>query len=162
MAASKVRVVKKTIGVDDPAAFVELLAAALSKGELDTVLAALWEAVDGRIRQYMGADGENLDEAFLAALHGAKRFYEAPELEVGGRYFLRGDKYRDVVVEFLGFMPAQDGQPGKARVRIIRSNYKSPELNVGDTFQLPAGALISMKTNGGAFANPKTRTEQIR
>lgn len=142
------KVVKTVLGTDDPVAFSEVFRAALDKGELDTVLHVLWDVVDGRVRDYMGADGENLDEGFLKALHGLRTLHEAPDLEIGKNYHLRGDKYKGYSVEFLGYMPTENGNPEMARVKLtyVPASAGSASM-VGSVVQVPTGALLPIETN---------------
>lgn len=150
--AAKVRAVRKVVktvlGTDDPVAFSEVFKAALEKGELDTVLHVLWDAVDSRVRDYMGADGENLDEGFLKALHGFRSLHEAPELEIGRNYHLRGEKYKGYSVEFLGYMPSESGKPEMARIKLVYTPVAGNSVHMsGDIFQVPTGALLPIETN---------------
>lgn len=142
------KVVKTVIGVDNPEAFAELFESALGQGELDAILPRLWDAVDGRVRQYMNADGENLDADFLKTLHGSRSYYSPPEeLEVGTQFLLRGDRYKGFIVEFLGYMPEEDGKPERGRVKILSVPLTSKDFLAGKIFQVPVGALVSKETN---------------
>jgi hypothetical protein len=128
--------------MEDVLVFVQQYEKQIAQGDFDVYLDRLWNATDGRLREYFQEDGSPDAEQKLN-VDKVLRMREAPEhLSVGDFYGIFGDQYNGVIVKFLGIAKeSENNGHEKARVQICEGNL---DLDRGKTYKIPTGALMSL------------------
>ena len=138
--ATKVRVVRNSIGTEDVTKFVKSFHFAVSRGELDTHLDVLYEILVDRIRVYQGEAGDPEDAETTKKLSAIRRLRGGPnELSTGSLYEVTGERYKDVQVRFLGISDKSTKDRQLAKVQVIsvgQSNLVLDEVKL-----IPVAAL---------------------
>lgn len=141
--ASKVRVVRNSIGTEDVTKFVKSFHFAVSRGELDTHLDVLYEAIVDRIKAYQVEEGDPEDAETVSKLKAIRKLRGGPnELSVGTVYEVTGDRYRGVTVRFLGISDRSTKERQLAKVLVLTlGNVMGNGLAVDEVKLIPVAAL---------------------
>lgn len=158
-----IRVVKKTVRIENVPEFVKQLAARIESGDLDSHLDLVYIAADERIRQLHGnrPDPEEVHKKLGSVMK--LRGVDVENPEAGKRYRIRGESYRGVEVTFLGEAQAYENGNRKARVSVeLAGDQSVSKLKPGSFVKVPLAALMELPAGEAAPEGSAVNDTQIQ